>query len=144
MRCANVHGTEYRVAELVRARGPLFATTQIVEIKTFTLRERYEVLLLRTSCYAARRAHHSKLCSESFFICHFPLSASWKHELSMCVWYDSCFNNYLQPPYQVGESDTSLHLGWDCKYDSFFSYFKLYKHKVGIKIYKQIEIFLNS
>lgn len=73
-----------RVAELVRPRGPLFAATQIVEIKTFTLRERYEVLLLRTSCYAGRSAAHSKLCSESFFICHFLLSADWKLELFMC------------------------------------------------------------
>lgn len=31
----------------------LLSAPQIVEIKTFTLRERYEVLLLRTSCYAA-------------------------------------------------------------------------------------------
>lgn len=52
----------------------LFAATQIVEIKTFTLRERYEVLLLQTSCYAGHTAPHSKLCSESFFICHLLLS----------------------------------------------------------------------
>lgn len=76
-RPAASRGAGRRVAELARprARGPLFAATQIVEIKTFTLRERYEVLLLRTSCYAGRSAPHSKLCSESFFICHFPLSA---------------------------------------------------------------------
>lgn len=61
---------------LVRPRGPLCAATQIVEIKTFTLRERYEVLLLRTSCYAAVARRTQNFVQKAFLFVTFCYQSS--------------------------------------------------------------------
>lgn len=72
-----------RVAEIERPRGPLCAATQIVEIKTFTLRERYEVLLLRTSCYAAVARRTQNFVPKAFYL---SLSVINRVEtLALCV-----------------------------------------------------------
>lgn len=66
-----------------RASGLAALSAQIVEIKTFTLRERYEVLLLRTFCYAAVARRTQNFVQKAFLFCHFLLSAGYKLEFFM-------------------------------------------------------------
>lgn len=82
--CRLVGGERHRVAELERPRGPLCAATQIVEIKTFTLRERYEVLQLQTSCYAAVARRTQNFVPKAFLFVTFCYQPSGNFG-SLCI-----------------------------------------------------------